>query len=103
MKIGILGDKEIILPFRTLGVEVFEIKDEKSFAQAKKTIEEGNFGAIFITQNIKEKFEKEIESFYKKPLPAVLIIPTVQPFEKKKRKELEKIIEQALGSKIIEI
>lgn len=102
MKIGILGEKKSILAFRALGVEVFGIESEEDLSKAKEAIEKETFAIIFITEDIAAAYPEEIESFYQKTLPAVLVIPGVKGSLGLGKEGLKKILERALGSDILE-
>ena len=76
MKVAVLGNKNLVLPFKALGCEVFYVENENDFHEAKKQIENhGDFAILFIIDETAKKFEKEIEYFYNKTSPAVLVIP----------------------------
>lgn len=95
MKTAILGSKNLILPFKALGVETFYIDKESDFKAAKERItQENDFAILFISQKTAQKYEKEVEEFYNKPLPAVLIVPESGADSEQ---SLNKIFERALG------
>lgn len=103
MKIAILGEKKSVLAFKALGLETFGIKNKEDLEKAETKIKEENFAILFITEDIAKTYEKEIESFYEKTLPALLVIPGTKGGGEKGKEELDKILERALGSKLIEI
>lgn len=98
MKVAVLGEKKIVLAFKSLGIAVFGIEKEDDFNLAVKKIEEDEYSVLFITESIAQKHKKEIEHFYTKTLPAVLIIPGATNLQGVGRESLKKTIERALGS-----
>lgn len=103
MKIGILGEKKSVLAFKALGLKTFGIKNEEDIKKAKTKIKEEDLAILFVTENIAKAYEEEIRALYKETLPAVLVIPGTKGGGEKGREELDKILERALGSKLIEI
>ena len=97
MKIAIIGEKKLVLAFTALGVKTFGVASQEDLLLAEKEIMADQFAIIFITEDIAEKYSKEIVPFYNKTLPAVLIIPGVKSSGIASG-ELKKIIERALGS-----
>jgi len=98
MKTAVLGNINSVLPFKALGAETFCIETADDFKKAQAQIEIGDFAILFITQKIAKQFEKEIEGFYNKSLPAVLVIP--ESAAKESDQSLKKIFERALGREI---
>lgn len=98
MKVAVLGEKKVVLAFKSLGVAVFGTEKEEDFSLAIKKIEEDEYGILFITENTAQKHAKEIEHLYTKTLPAILIIPGATNIQGIGRENLKKTIERALGS-----
>ncbi len=96
MKILIIGEKEKIFPFQGLGVDIFFVKEKEDFKKAKAKLDQENYGLVFITQTIAKSYEKDLEDYFKKTLPAILVIPTLG--EKSSEIYVRKILEKALGS-----
>lgn len=103
MKLAILGEKKSILGFKALGVETFGIGKREDFFRALQEIETGKYAILFITEEIAKNYERDLEKFYQKTLPAVLIIPGISKRTEKGKETLRKIIERALGSEMIKI
>ncbi|MBU2545296.1 V-type ATP synthase subunit F [Patescibacteria group bacterium] len=100
MKVAILGEKKIVLAFKSLGVSVFGVDKEKDFNLAVTEIENSNYSILFVTENIVEKYKNKIEQFYKESLPAILIIPGTNNNQGIGKESLKKTIERALGADI---
>lgn len=100
MKIGILGEKKSVLAFRALGLETFGVSKEEELKGALAVIGGRDFAVIFITEDIMEKYEKELEPLTREVLPAVLVVPGVRGAGHKGRDNLKRIMERALGSEM---
>jgi len=99
MKVGVLGEKKIVLAFKSLGISVFGIERDEDFHSAVAEIEGGNYSILFITEDIVNKYKERIDQFCKESLPAVLIIPGADN-QGVGKESLKKTIERALGSDI---
>lgn len=100
MKLGILGEKKTIVGFRALGVETFGIGGKEDLERVFEDLD--NFAILFITEEIAQEYEKELQRLEQRVLPAVLIIPGIQKTEIGK-KGLKKIAERTLGSELVKI
>jgi len=98
MKIGIIGEKNMVLAFYDLGMAVFGVEKEQDFQKAKQEIEKHDFAVVFVTETIAQKYD--LEKLYLKTLPAVLIIPGAKEALGKGKEGLKKTLERALGSEL---
>ncbi len=101
MKIGIIGEKKSVLAFQPLGIQTFGVINKDGLTVALENINGGDFAVIFITEDIMQKYESEIEPLFKSVLPAVLVVPGVKGGGQKGRESLKRIMERALGSEDI--
>ena len=71
-KIGVVGDKDSILSFKALGIDVYPVVTKE---EARSTIDEmasNDYGIIFVTEQIATLIENTIERYNREVLPAVL-------------------------------
>jgi len=101
MRVAILGQKKSALAFKALGIETFGISSKEDLAKAKEKIFKDNLAILFITEDIAKNYHQEIEEFYQKTLPAVLLVPGVSGKSEMGKQGLKRILERALGSDII--
>lgn len=108
MKVAIIGNENIVMPLKSLGIEIIDIKNRdegKIFFQkindSKKSEPENQYGVIFITSDWYKILEQEIIKFKNQTIPAIISLPS--PTEKKGATlaGLEKMMERAIGSKLI--
>ena len=60
-KIGVVGDKDSILSFKALGIDVYPVITKE---EARNTIDEmasNNYGIIFVTEQVATMVENTIE------------------------------------------
>ena len=103
MKIAMLGEKKSVLPFRTLGVDVFCVRSEQDLENFKTEIEKDIFALVFITEEIARKYQKSLEPLYQGTLPALVVIPGAYGSAGWGSGDLVKSMERALGSSKIAI
>lgn len=100
-KIGMLGGKNSILPFKGLGIDVFPVT---SLSDAKKQLASmaEAYGVIFITERIVEQLEAEIAIYDDELTPAIIPIPSSTGSLGIGMARLHKNVEQAIGMSILE-
>lgn len=75
-KIGIIGNKDEIKGFRSIGIDAFAVHEEEK--EIKETIDnmvENNYAIIYITEKMSILVEKYILKFKEKQIPAIITIP----------------------------
>ena len=75
-KIGVIGDKNSILPFKLFGFEVHHAISEMQVREAIETMAKNKFGVIFITEEASTLAEETIERYKEQVTPAIILIPS---------------------------
>ena len=99
-KIGVVGDKDSILSFKALGIDVYPVVTKE---EARSTIDEmasNDYGIIFVTEQIATLIENTIERYNREVLPAVILIPNNQGSLGIGLKKIDEYVEKAIGSNI---
>ena len=97
-KIVIIGEKEDILPYQSIGIEIEPVKTITDTVSAlKKTAQNPSVEIILITENIAEQCLNTIADLRSKTAKTITIIPTQQGSRGVSMKELEKEIGRAVG------
>lgn len=100
-KIGVVGDKNSVLAFKALGVEVFPVYDTQ---EARKTIDRlalTGYGVIFVTEQIAKDLSDTIERYNRQLLPAVILIPSNQGSLNIGLQKINENVEKAVGVNIL--
>lgn len=100
-KIAVVGDKDSILAFKALGVDVFPVYDNEEARRTVDTIARNNYGIIFITEQIASLIPDTIERYDKEIIPAVILIPSNQGTLDIGMSRINKNVEKAVGSNIL--
>ncbi len=100
-KIGVVGDKDSVLAFKALGIDVFPVVE---FDEAKKTVDRlarDNYAVIFVTEQVAQGIEETIERYNKEVLPAVILIPSNQGTLNIGMQRISDNVEKAVGVNIL--
>lgn len=99
-KIAVIGNKDSILAFKAVGVEVFPVND---MDEARSTLKKlaRNYAVIFITEDIAIKINDVVSRYKTKPYPAVIPIPTSNGSNGYGMDNIRKNVEKAIGADIL--
>ena len=101
-KIVIIGEKEDILPYQSIGVEIEPVKTTADTISAiRKTTQNHQVAIILITENMAEQCLDTIVELRNKTAKAITIIPTQQGSRQISMLELNKEIGRAVGLDIL--
>ena len=100
-KIGVVGDKDSVLAFKAIGIDVFPVYDPE---EARKTVDRlamTDYAVIFVTEHVAKDIEETIERYTKQTLPAVILIPSNQGTLNIGSKRISDSVEKAVGVNIL--
>src|SRR5471030_2538492 len=100
-KIGVVGDKDSVLAFKALGIDVFPVVDHD---EARKTIDRlatDDYAVIFVTEQVAEGIKETIERYTRKMLPAIILIPSNQGTLNIGMQKISDNVEKAVGVNIL--
>lgn len=99
-KIAVIGDKDSVLAFRALGVDVFDAKTPIEASERLRRLAR-DYSVIFITEDIAEQISDVVKRYKTRPYPAVIPIPSSAGSTGFGMQGLSKDVEKALGSDIL--
>lgn len=100
-KVGVLGDKDSILGFKALGIEVFPVvKVAEAEIMLEKLMRE-NFAIIFITEQIASKIINIIDKHKDKKHPVLVPIPGIGGTLGLGMQRVKESVERAVGADIL--
>ena len=100
-KIAVIGDKDSVLAFKALGVDVFTVYRAEEARQTVDTIAREHYGIIFITEQIASLIPDTIERYDNEIIPAVILIPSNQGTLDIGMRRINENVEKAVGSNIL--
>ena len=101
-KIGVVGDKDSVLAFKALGIDVFPVVE---YDDAKRTVDKlamNDYAVIFVTEQVAQGIQETIERYNKKMLPAIILIPSNQGTLNIGMQRISDNVEKAVGVNILE-
>ncbi|MEK7700233.1 MAG: V-type ATP synthase subunit F [Planctomycetota bacterium] len=103
-KIAIIGEKDDVLPYQSIGVEIEPVKTvAETIAALGKHAHNPEVAIIFITENVAEQCLDAIAGLRSKTAKAITIIPTEQGSRNTGMRELGKEIARAVGLNVLEV
>ena len=100
-KVAVIGDKDSVLAFKALGIEVFTVVGEDEARKTVDTIARKDYGVIFITEQIANLIPDTIERYDREIIPAVILIPSNQGTLNIGMNRIDRNVEKAIGSNIL--
>lgn len=100
-KIAVLGDKDSILAFKALGVEVFTSYEREETRKIVDSLARNNYGIIFITEELAKLIPDTIDRYNKEIIPAVILIPSNQGTLNIGMDKISERVEKAVGTNIL--
>lgn len=100
-KIAVMGDRDSIYGFAAVGLQPFPITDTQEAAEKLKSLADSGYAVIYITEELADRLEKEINHYADRELPAIILIPGVYGNTGKGIQAIKNSVERAVGSDII--
>ncbi|WP_409228033.1 V-type ATP synthase subunit F [Gudongella sp. SC589] len=100
-KVGVIGDKDSVLAFKALGVDVYTVWEEEEARKTVDTMAKNNYGVIFITEQIANLIPDTVDRYDKEIIPAVILIPSNQGTLNIGMDRINENVEKAVGSNIL--
>jgi V/A-type H+-transporting ATPase subunit F len=100
-KIGVVGDKDSVLAFKAIGIDVYPVVE---IDEARKTIDRmaaNNYGVIFVTEQVAKDLTETIERYNKIMVPAIILIPSNQGSLNIGMQRIRDNVEKAVGVNIL--
>ncbi len=100
-KIAVVGDKDSILGFRTIGVDTFPVTSGDAALETLKKLVSENYGVIFITEELASGMQDVINELHKRYLPTVVLIPNSKGTKGIGIQQIKENVEKAIGADIL--
>lgn len=96
-----VGDKDSILPFKALGIEVYFVENKEEAKKTVDTLAYNHYGVIFITEQFAAQIEETIERYNKMVTPSIILIPGSQGSLGVGLKRIKDNVQRAVGINIL--
>lgn len=100
-KIGVIGDKQSVLGFKAVGLNVFDCSSKEEARQRLKAIADENYAIIYITDSLYDEIKDTVYEYNEKRLPAIIPIPSMKGTTGIGLANIKKAVEKAVGADIL--
>ena len=99
-KIAVLGDRDSILGFKALGLEVVFAEDADTARHTLHRLAKENYAVIYITEQLAQLISSEVDRYKDSVTPAVILIPGKTGSLGLGQAALRSAVERAVGADI---
>ncbi|MGE3062794.1 MAG: V-type ATP synthase subunit F [bacterium] len=100
-KIGAIGENDVMLIFKAVGVDVFPSEDRQDAAQTLAKLAKEGYAVIFITESIAASLDSEIKKHSSKMLPSIVVVPGLKERNNYALEKLRQSIIKAVGADVM--
>lgn len=100
-KIAIVGDKDSVLAFKILGVDVYISLDAQEARKIIDRISKEGYGIIFVIEQVAKDIPETIKRYNSELIPAIILIPSNKGSLNIGLANIDKNVEKAIGSNIL--
>ncbi|NLY39364.1 MAG: V-type ATP synthase subunit F [Firmicutes bacterium] len=100
-KLAVIGDKDSILGFKTLGVATFPVTDSEAALSVLKRLVADHYAVILIAEEFARELGEVIDELNKRFLPAVVLIPNSKGSLGLGMQKIKSNVEKAIGADIL--
>lgn len=99
-KMAVIGDKDTVMGFQALGMDVFDAKTGNDAKQFLKDAAE-KYAVIYIIESLAAEITDVIERYAEKQIPAIILIPGREGSLGIGMDGVRKSVEKAVGADIL--
>ena len=100
-KIGVIGDRDSVLGFKALGLDVFPCYKSEEAKKILHDLAKGEYAIIYITEGLAAELTKDIDKYKDSRLPALIPIPNKDGASGTGMDSVKKSVERAVGADIL--
>lgn len=99
-KIAVLGDRDSVLGFKALGLEVVFAEDADTARHTLHRLAKEDYAVIYITEQLAQLISSEVDRYKDSVTPAVILIPGKTGSLGLGQAALQSAVERAVGADI---
>jgi len=100
-KIGVIGDKDSILGFQAIGVDVFSQTDGEKASRLLHQLVKDQYAVIFVTEGLAAQMREAMDRYRAKAFPTIIMIPGNQGSTGLGIQGIKDCVERAVGADIL--
>ena len=98
--IAVVGDKDSILAFKAIGLDVYPVSGEMQAREQVKQLAR-KYSVIFITEQVAIEIQSLLERYKARPYPVIVPIPSAEGNLGFGMEGIKKDVEKAIGADIL--
>ena len=99
-KIAVLGDKDSVLGFKALGLDVFPAESAEEAKRTLHALAKENYAVVYLTEGYAAHMEAELERYKDALTPAIILIPGKDGSLGIGMANVKRAVERAVGADI---
>ncbi len=100
-KIAALGDRDSVLGFKALGLDVFPAESVDEAKEILHRLAKENYAVIYLTEQFAARMEAEVSRYKDELTPAVILIPGKEGSLGIGMANVKRAVERAVGADIL--
>lgn len=100
-KVGVIGDRDSVMGFKAVGLNVHPADNSEEARQILHTIAKEDYAIIYITEKLCKDMVEDLEKYKEKHIPAIVPIPGIDGSYGIGLEILKKSVERAVGADIL--
>ena len=100
-KVGIIGDKDTVMGFLALGIDIFPAYSAEEIKKTIHKLAEKEYAIIYITEGASLKVKESLAKYKDMELPAIIVIPGIGGSMGLGMNEVRESAKRAIGADIL--
>lgn len=100
-RIAVLGDRESVLGFKALGLDVFPAETVEEAKSTLHRLAKENYAVVYLTEQLAQYMSEELARYKDELTPAVILIPGKEGSLGIGMANVKKSVERAVGADIL--
>ena len=100
-KIAVMGDRDSVMGFKVLGLDVFPVTDPEEGRKTLHRLAREPYAIIYITEQLAARITEEISRYKDQLTPAIILIPGKEGSLGIGMSKVSESVERAIGANIL--
>ena len=100
-KIAAIGQKDLILPLKAVGVDIFPTTSPEEASNTARTLAREGYTIIMVTENLAASMQDVMREYQNEAVPSIMPIPSTLGSEGFALARLREAIKRAVGTDIL--
>ena len=100
-RIAVMGDKDSVLGFKALGLDVFPVESLDDARHTLHRIAKEDYAVVYLTEQLAAQMEADVNRYKDALTPAVILIPGKEGSLGLGMDNIKKSVERAVGADIL--